>query len=107
MYSADNVCAATSQAAISTRLYTKFHSEACMHYGRAFLSMDMWDSDRARHLRYSCSHVFASYGIGQPEAADKVAAATGTAAVLDGAVDPHVDAGSAQSGPADADVNKA
>lgn len=35
-----------------------------MHYGRAFLSMDLWNTQRAQHLRYSCSRVLSSYGIG-------------------------------------------
>lgn len=60
--------------AIQNRLYTKFHSEACMHYGRAFLSNDMWDSERVQHLRYSCAKVLRSYGIGLSAEEDAAAA---------------------------------
>lgn len=60
--------------AIQTRLYTKFFSEACMHYGRAFLSDDLWDSERAQHLRYSCAKVLNSYGIGMSEEEEAAAA---------------------------------
>lgn len=52
------------RSAIQSRLYTKYFSEACMHYGRAFLSNDLWESERAQHLRYSCARVLNSYGIG-------------------------------------------
>lgn len=53
------------KSAIAGRLYSKFHTEACMHYGRAFLSMDLWDSERAQQLRYSCSQVLKSNGMGK------------------------------------------
>lgn len=43
--------------AITARLYSKFHQEACMHYGREFLSVKMWDSDKAQHVRYTCARV--------------------------------------------------
>jgi len=52
------------KSSVSSRLYTKFHQEACMHYGREFLSMDMWESERASHLRTTCARVLASYGVG-------------------------------------------
>lgn len=28
-----------------------------MHYGREFLSVGMWDSDKAQHLRETCARV--------------------------------------------------
>lgn len=28
-----------------------------MHYGREFLSIHMWDSEKAQHLRETCSRV--------------------------------------------------
>lgn len=62
------------KAAIQSRLYTKFFSEACMHYGRAFLSNDLWDSERAHHLRYSCAKVLSSYGIGLSQEEEAAAA---------------------------------
>jgi hypothetical protein len=46
-----------SQNSIASRLYTKFHQEACMHYGREFLSLDQWSSARAAHLRATCAKV--------------------------------------------------
>ncbi|GAA94586.1 uncharacterized protein L969DRAFT_89664 [Mixia osmundae IAM 14324] len=52
------------KTSISSRLYTKFHQEACMHYGRGFLSLDQWQSDRATHLRFMCERVHASWGVG-------------------------------------------
>jgi hypothetical protein len=63
------------KSAIAARLYTKFFSEACMHYGRAFLSNDLWDSERAQHFRYSCARVLHSYGIGLSEEEEAEAAA--------------------------------
>lgn len=62
------------KSSIQSRLYTKFFSEACMHYGRAFLSNDLWDSERAQHLRYSCARVLNSYGIGMSEEEEAAAA---------------------------------
>lgn len=62
------------KSAVQSRLYTKFFSEACMHYGRAFLSNDLWDSERAQHLRYSCARVLNSYGIGMSEEEEAAAA---------------------------------
>ncbi|GAA5983915.1 hypothetical protein JCM11641_006420 [Rhodosporidiobolus odoratus] len=49
---------------IQSRLYGKFHQEACMHYGREFLSMSMWDSDKAQHLRETCARTLGSWGMG-------------------------------------------
>ncbi|GAA5866376.1 hypothetical protein JCM8547_000758 [Rhodosporidiobolus lusitaniae] len=49
---------------ISSRLYGKFHQEACMHYGREFLSIGMWDSDKAQHLRETCARTLGSWGMG-------------------------------------------
>lgn len=49
-----------SQNSISSRLYGKFHQEACMHYGREFLSVAMWDSEKAQHLRETCARVSVS-----------------------------------------------
>ncbi|GAA5909358.1 hypothetical protein JCM8208_005716 [Rhodotorula glutinis] len=49
---------------ISSRLYGKFHQEACMHYGREFLSVGMWDSDKAQHLRETCARTLGSWGMG-------------------------------------------
>ncbi|GAA6003768.1 hypothetical protein JCM10207_003589 [Rhodosporidiobolus poonsookiae] len=49
---------------ISSRLYGKFHQEACMHYGREFLSIAMWDSDKAQHLRETCARTLGSWGMG-------------------------------------------
>ncbi|GAA5920276.1 hypothetical protein JCM1841_003016 [Sporobolomyces salmonicolor] len=49
---------------ISSRLYGKFHQEACMHYGREFLSVQMWDSDKAQHLRETCARTLGSWGMG-------------------------------------------
>ncbi|GJN90348.1 hypothetical protein Rhopal_003358-T1 [Rhodotorula paludigena] len=49
---------------ISARLYGKFHQEACMHYGREFLSVSMWDSDKAQHLRETCARTLSSWGMG-------------------------------------------
>ncbi|GAA6061141.1 hypothetical protein JCM10212_001741 [Sporobolomyces blumeae] len=49
---------------ISSRLYGKFHQEACMHYGREFLSVGMWDSDKAQHLRETCARTLSSWGMG-------------------------------------------
>ncbi|SGZ01293.1 BQ5605_C033g11136 [Microbotryum silenes-dioicae] len=40
---------------ISSRLYGKFHQEACMHYGREFLSLSMWDSEKAQNCRKTCA----------------------------------------------------
>ncbi|SCV73523.1 BQ2448_7449 [Microbotryum intermedium] len=42
---------------ISSRLYGKFHQEACMHYGREFLSLSMWDSEKAQNCRKTCARV--------------------------------------------------
>ncbi|KNZ47535.1 hypothetical protein VP01_632g10 [Puccinia sorghi] len=36
---------------ISARLYSKFHQEACMHYGREFSSLNTWEDERSRHAR--------------------------------------------------------
>ncbi|KAK4698670.1 hypothetical protein P7C70_g7601, partial [Phenoliferia sp. Uapishka_3] len=47
---------------ISSRLYGKFHQEACMHYGREFLSVQMWDSDKAQHLRQVCARTLGTWG---------------------------------------------
>lgn len=60
--------------AIQSRLYTKFFSEACMQYGRAFLSNDLWESERAQHLKYSCARVLNSYGIGMSQEEEAAAA---------------------------------
>ncbi|GAA5883108.1 hypothetical protein JCM3774_002858 [Rhodotorula dairenensis] len=49
---------------ISSRLYGKFHQEACMHYGREFLSVGMWDSDKAQHLRETCARTLGTWGMG-------------------------------------------
>ncbi|GAA5832338.1 hypothetical protein JCM11251_006414 [Rhodosporidiobolus azoricus] len=49
---------------IQSRLYGKFHQEACMHYGREFLSVAMWDSDKAQHLRETCARTLGSWGMG-------------------------------------------
>ncbi|KAH9811741.1 hypothetical protein DFH28DRAFT_980317 [Melampsora americana] len=49
---------------ISSRLYTKFHQEACMQYGREFLSLGIWEDERASHLRAMCSKVLTSWGVG-------------------------------------------
>ncbi|GAA5976180.1 hypothetical protein JCM5350_000343 [Sporobolomyces pararoseus] len=49
---------------ISSRLYGKFHQEACMHYGREFLSVAMWDSEKAQHLRETCARTLSSWGMG-------------------------------------------
>ncbi|EGG03295.1 uncharacterized protein MELLADRAFT_90333 [Melampsora larici-populina 98AG31] len=49
---------------ISSRLYTKFHQEACMQYGREFISLGIWDDERASHLRAMCSKVLTSWGVG-------------------------------------------
>ncbi|KAL8278811.1 hypothetical protein RQP46_008880 [Phenoliferia psychrophenolica] len=49
---------------ISSRLYGKFHQEACMHYGREFLSVQMWDSDKAQHLRQVCARTLGTWGMG-------------------------------------------
>ncbi|GAA5941155.1 hypothetical protein JCM10213_001733 [Rhodosporidiobolus nylandii] len=49
---------------IQSRLYGKFHQEACMHYGREFLSQAMWDSDKAQHLRETCATTLGSWGMG-------------------------------------------
>ncbi|KAM0746859.1 hypothetical protein T439DRAFT_329545 [Meredithblackwellia eburnea MCA 4105] len=49
---------------ISSRLYGKFHQEACMHYGREFLSVQMWDSDKAQHLRSVCARTLGTWGMG-------------------------------------------
>jgi len=56
---------------ISSRLYTKFHAEACMHYGREFLSLDLWESEKAAHLRSTCARVLSSWGVGKGENDDK------------------------------------
>lgn len=50
------------QNSISSRLYGKFHQEACMHYGREFLSVQMWDSDKAQHLRSVCAKTLTTWG---------------------------------------------
>jgi hypothetical protein len=39
------------KSAIASRLYTKFHTEACMHYGRAFLAMDL-NTSAIRAVRF-------------------------------------------------------
>ncbi|WAQ80912.1 hypothetical protein PtA15_1A250 [Puccinia triticina] len=49
---------------ISARLYSKFHQEACMHYGREFSSLDAWGDDRSKHARAVCLHVLSSWGVG-------------------------------------------
>ncbi|GAA5907082.1 uncharacterized protein JCM6883_006132 [Sporobolomyces salmoneus] len=49
---------------ISSRLFGKFHQEACMHYGREFLSVAMWDSEKAQHLRETCARTLSSWGMG-------------------------------------------
>ncbi|KAM0791763.1 hypothetical protein ACM66B_004027 [Microbotryomycetes sp. NB124-2] len=49
---------------ISARLFGKFHQEACMHYGREFLSMQMWDSEKAQHLRETCVRTLNTWGMG-------------------------------------------
>lgn len=59
-----------SQDSISSRLYTKFHAEACMHYGREFLSLDLWESEKAAHLRSTCARVLSSWGVGTAETDD-------------------------------------
>ena len=35
-----------------------------MHYGREFLSVGMWDSDKAQHLRETCARTLGSWGMG-------------------------------------------
>ncbi|KAH8913785.1 glycosyltransferase family 49 protein [Atractiella rhizophila] len=50
--------------AISDKLYKKYRQEACMHYGRELLLMDLWEHERARHLRAVCARVFSSWGVG-------------------------------------------
>lgn len=52
------------QENIASRLYTKYHAEACMHYGREFLSKGLWDTDQAKHLRGYCGKVLGSWGMG-------------------------------------------
>ncbi|BGP25913.1 glycosyltransferase family 49 protein [Rhodotorula toruloides] len=52
------------KTSISSRLYGKFHQEACMHYGREFLSVGMWDSDKAQHLRETCARTLGTWGMG-------------------------------------------
>lgn len=52
------------QDSIESRLYTKYHAEACMHYGREFLSKGMWEKERAKHLRAICGKVLGSWGMG-------------------------------------------
>ncbi|KAI9600143.1 hypothetical protein KEM48_000557 [Puccinia striiformis f. sp. tritici PST-130] len=49
---------------ISARLYSKFHQEACMHYGREFSSLGTWGEDRSKHARAVCLHVLSSWGVG-------------------------------------------
>ncbi|CAH7685604.1 hypothetical protein BY996DRAFT_825351 [Phakopsora pachyrhizi] len=49
---------------ISSRLYSKYHQEACMQYGREFLSLDAWDDQRSSHLRAICTQVLNSWGVG-------------------------------------------
>ncbi|KAK4055032.1 hypothetical protein OIO90_003373 [Microbotryomycetes sp. JL221] len=49
---------------ISARLFGKFHQEACMHYGREFLSMGTWDSEKAQHLRETCVGTLNTWGMG-------------------------------------------
>ncbi len=49
---------------ISARLYGKFHQEACMHYGREFLSVQKWDSEKAQQLRETCARTLSSWGMG-------------------------------------------
>ncbi|KAA1127421.1 hypothetical protein PGTUg99_036491 [Puccinia graminis f. sp. tritici] len=49
---------------IAARLYSKFHQEACMHYGREFSSLDAWEEDRSKHARAVCLHVLSSWGVG-------------------------------------------
>ncbi|KAF9930901.1 hypothetical protein FBU30_011099 [Linnemannia zychae] len=48
---------------INTRLYQKFHEEACLKHARAFYAAGEWDSDRARHCRISCQKVLAVWGL--------------------------------------------
>lgn len=51
---------------ISSRLYTKFHQEACMHYGREISSVEGgWEDDRrSKHARAICINVLNSWGVG-------------------------------------------
>ena len=49
---------------IAARLYGKFHQEACMHYGREFLSIQMWNSEKAQQLRETCAHTLGAWGMG-------------------------------------------
>lgn len=48
---------------ISARLYSKFHQEACMHYGRELSSLNAWEDDRSKHARAICLHVLSSWGV--------------------------------------------
>jgi len=49
---------------ISARLYSKFHQEACMHYGREFSSLNTWQDQRSKHARAICRPVLSSWGVG-------------------------------------------
>jgi hypothetical protein len=45
------------QNAVSERLYSKFHHEACMHYARQFIPLGLWMTERANHVKTHCERV--------------------------------------------------
>ncbi|GAB5585266.1 hypothetical protein Unana1_00166 [Umbelopsis nana] len=54
----------STETVIQNRLYAKFVWELCVHHARLLDAQGLWNTDRSRHAKASCSRVINSWGKG-------------------------------------------